>query len=102
MLLANRKPNDPPILVLCLTNHALDQFLEGVLALGEENVVRVGSRSKSEKLENYNLRKLSMAVQRPRGEGRELWCLREQADALQKRVAQLREQLSNLQPQKRK
>lgn len=37
----------PPILVLCHTNHALDQFLEGILKF-EPRVVRVGGRSQSE------------------------------------------------------
>lgn len=42
VLLANRSHDDPPILVLCLTNHALDQFLEGVLEAGEKGIIRVG------------------------------------------------------------
>lgn len=46
-----------PILVVCATNHALDQFLEGILEF-EERLVRVGSRSKSEALEALNLRAL--------------------------------------------
>lgn len=29
-LLQNREPYDPPILVVCYTNHALDQFLERI------------------------------------------------------------------------
>ncbi len=33
-----------PILVVALTNHALDQLLEGTLAF-EQNIIRVGSRS---------------------------------------------------------
>ena len=47
-----------PILIMCFTNHALDQFLEGILDLHEEktpNIVRVGGRSRSEKLQQYNL-----------------------------------------------
>jgi superfamily II DNA or RNA helicase len=35
-----------PLVVMCYTNHALDQFLEGVLKF-EPNIVRIGSRSKS-------------------------------------------------------
>lgn len=50
-----RKQN--PILVICYTNHALDQFLEGILEF-EDNIVRIGSRSKSEPLREKNLRKL--------------------------------------------
>ncbi|CAI5492240.1 unnamed protein product, partial [Closterium sp. Naga37s-1] len=44
-----------PILCVCFTNHALDQFLEGLIASGIKNVVRVGGRSKSESLQKYNL-----------------------------------------------
>ncbi|XP_059152113.1 NFX1-type zinc finger-containing protein 1-like [Physella acuta] len=45
-----------PILLVCYTNHALDQFLEGILNFFQGKMVRVGSRSKSERLEEYNLR----------------------------------------------
>ncbi len=48
-------PDASPILVVCYTNHALDQFLEGVLNFGEMNLVRVGSRSKSEALTSMTL-----------------------------------------------
>ncbi|XP_071440457.1 NFX1-type zinc finger-containing protein 1 isoform X2 [Hetaerina americana] len=44
-----------PMLVVCFTNHALDQFLEGMLSF-TENIIRVGSQSKNEKLNEYNLR----------------------------------------------
>lgn len=44
-----------PILVVCYTNHALDQFLEGILEV-TNNIVRLGSRSKSEVLRPFNLR----------------------------------------------
>lgn len=48
---------ESPILVICYTNHALDQFLEGVLEF-EESVVRIGGRSKSEILKDHNIRKI--------------------------------------------
>ncbi|KAF9205788.1 hypothetical protein BGZ49_003503 [Haplosporangium sp. Z 27] len=35
-----------PIIVVCQTNHALDQFLEGILKF-EDRIIRLGSRSKS-------------------------------------------------------
>ena len=34
-----------PVLIVCFTNHALDQFLEGLLAAGLTDMVRVGGRS---------------------------------------------------------
>lgn len=43
-----------PMVVVCLTNHALDQFLEGILKY-TESIVRVGSRSKNENLKKYSL-----------------------------------------------
>ncbi|KAF8934436.1 hypothetical protein BGZ58_005711 [Dissophora ornata] len=48
-----------PIIVICQTNHALDQFLEGIMRF-EDRVIRLGSRSKSEKVGTktlYNVRK---------------------------------------------
>jgi hypothetical protein len=43
-----------PILVVCFTNHALDQFLKHILNF-EENIVRVGGRCKDEVLKEYTL-----------------------------------------------
>lgn len=44
-----------PILIVCYTNHALDQFLEGVAKFLSCGIVRVGGRSKSEILKEYFL-----------------------------------------------
>ena len=62
-LLQNRSVWDPksasPILVVCYTNHALDQFLEEILKIQLGNdypkIVRVGGRCKSENLKPYVL-----------------------------------------------
>ena len=43
------------ILMVCYTNHALDQFLEGVLKFHQTGIIRVGGRSSSESLQAYNL-----------------------------------------------
>ncbi|XP_050443204.1 NFX1-type zinc finger-containing protein 1-like [Adelges cooleyi] len=43
-----------PILVVCYTNHALDQFMEGILEF-TKHVVRVGGQSKSELMQQYSL-----------------------------------------------
>ncbi|KAI4673398.1 uncharacterized protein J4E84_011123 [Alternaria hordeiaustralica] len=45
-----------PILIVCYTNHALDQFLEHLLDIGVQKLIRVGGMSKSKKLLNHNLR----------------------------------------------
>lgn len=50
-----------PILCVCYTNHALDQFLEELVASGAcelRKIVRVGGSSKSKMLETRNIMKL--------------------------------------------
>ncbi|NXE92852.1 ZNFX1 protein, partial [Menura novaehollandiae] len=47
-----------PILIVCYTNHALDQFLEGILSFQEDGIVRVGGRSSSEVLKKFTLKEL--------------------------------------------
>ncbi|XP_019395339.1 PREDICTED: NFX1-type zinc finger-containing protein 1, partial [Crocodylus porosus] len=47
-----------PILVVCYTNHALDQFLEGIYKSQKSGIVRVGGRSSSEVLKQFTLREL--------------------------------------------
>ena len=69
-LLINRGKWDPPrtspLLVVCYTNHALDQFLEGIIDLSESNgsckfsIARVGSRCKSEKVAKYNIKNIEI------------------------------------------
>jgi len=46
-----------PILVVCYTNHALDQFLTHILEYNT-SIVRIGGRCKSEKLAEYTLNKI--------------------------------------------
>lgn len=48
-----------PIVVVCYTNHALDQFLEHLIAVGIEKVIRIGGHSPSQVLEGKNLRLIS-------------------------------------------
>lgn len=53
-LLANT--TEFPILVVCYTNHALDQFLEGILPFCDQNeLIRIGGKSQSEILQKFNL-----------------------------------------------
>ena len=65
-LLENRDAWDPdpdgtsPMLMVCYTNHALDQFLEKVLEFRKkEEVIRVGGRCKSQIVEACNLKHLT-------------------------------------------
>uniref|UniRef100_F6RC64 RZ-type domain-containing protein n=1 Tax=Ciona intestinalis TaxID=7719 RepID=F6RC64_CIOIN len=65
VLLANMKPRHQvgalverkhPILVVCYTNHALDQFLEGIASFHPSGIIRVGGRCKNKELEKYTLK----------------------------------------------
>ncbi|NXU72969.1 ZNFX1 protein, partial [Oreotrochilus melanogaster] len=47
-----------PILIVCYTNHALDQFLEGINTFQKHGMVRVGGRSSSEVLKKFTLSEL--------------------------------------------
>ena len=49
---------DAQILIICYTNHALDQFLAGILNYTEE-IVRIGNQSKNELLDRFNVKQLS-------------------------------------------
>ena len=51
-----------PILIVYYTNHALDQFLEGILNFTEDgdtvNMVRIGGRCRNEAIQPYSLQVL--------------------------------------------
>ncbi|NXD26029.1 ZNFX1 protein, partial [Spelaeornis formosus] len=47
-----------PILIVCYTNHALDQFLEGILSFQGDGIVRIGGRSNSVALHKFTLKEL--------------------------------------------
>ncbi|BFI15652.1 hypothetical protein MPTK1_5g14460 [Marchantia polymorpha subsp. ruderalis] len=53
----NGARREGPILVICKTNHALDQFLEGIKEF-EDKLIRIGGRSKSKVLGSRNLKYL--------------------------------------------
>ncbi|NXU63101.1 ZNFX1 protein, partial [Horornis vulcanius] len=51
-----------PILIVCYTNHALDQFLEGILSFQRNGIVRVGGRSSSVALHKFTLKELRNSI----------------------------------------
>ncbi|KAI1370891.1 hypothetical protein F4677DRAFT_339626 [Hypoxylon crocopeplum] len=72
-LLANKAQADlGPILCVCYTNHALDQLLVH-LKRDDVNIIRIGSRSKAEELEETNLRIVARAADRTKAERSSLW-----------------------------
>lgn len=80
------------LLCVCYTNHALDQFLEALLSKGITSIVRIGSRSKSQQLENYNLfnlmgsRSSSQRTRLPTNEFRRVTSLRQEEDKFKEKV----------------
>lgn len=55
-LLANTDASKWPIFIICYTNHALDQFLEGILPFcAQDELIRIGGKSQSEALQKLNL-----------------------------------------------
>ena len=61
-MLANRRPGDPPIILACQTNHAIDQLLNQIAPF-EPDFVRLGGRSKDKGVVKartlYEVRKLT-------------------------------------------
>lgn len=61
VLLRNRQPGDPPIIVAAQTNHALDQLLIHCLASGA-NMMRVGGRTENEEIAKRTMYELRRTV----------------------------------------
>ncbi|PVD21343.1 hypothetical protein C0Q70_19516 [Pomacea canaliculata] len=69
VLLDNRevwtsKTDAKPMLVVCYTNHALDQFLEGILEFCPDGIVRIGNRCKTEQLDRFNLKQIRAQIRK--------------------------------------
>ena len=60
-----------PILVVCYTNHALDQFLEGIAQFIDGGIVRVGGRCQTESLQRFALKELRQKYKQILGLGRD-------------------------------
>ena len=56
---------DETILIVTFTNHALDDILEDLLNRGITDLVRIGGRSRSNCLSEYNLRELGRSGKAP-------------------------------------
>ncbi|KAG0210173.1 hypothetical protein BGX28_009613 [Mortierella sp. GBA30] len=82
-----------PIICICFTNHALDQFLEHLLDKGIDSIARIGFRSKSERLEQYNLESLLKVHDRPFTVRQTLRDVREQRESLSEEIKSLEEAL---------
>ena len=52
--LLKNMPLKEPLLIVCYTNHALDQFLKGLIDLGHKNLIRLGNRC-CEELKQFSI-----------------------------------------------
>ncbi|KAF2641078.1 P-loop containing nucleoside triphosphate hydrolase protein [Massarina eburnea CBS 473.64] len=94
VLLETRKLADlGPILIVTFTNHALDQTLENCLDKGIRNIIRMGTRSKSDRMEDLNIRNVSARMDRTPLEKSES---RTQEDALKEATALVNNTANNL------
>ncbi|XP_072020381.1 uncharacterized protein [Amphiura filiformis] len=85
-----------PILVVCYTNHALDQFLEGIYEY-EKNIVRVGGRCKADSLQHCCIANIKHAkrksrqvpdhIHRRRADIQEYYDMRDILEAAHERIA---------------
>ncbi|MCJ1327194.1 hypothetical protein MMC10_003861 [Thelotrema lepadinum] len=84
-----------PIVVVCMTNHALDDFVASLLKRNINKLVRVGSRSACDWIERYLLHTVSRRVKANSDERRDRFEARTQADTLSKLGLEWAEELSN-------
>lgn len=75
-----------PILCVTFTNHALDQVLERSLDNGITQIVRIGGRSKSERLAELNLRVVAKQQELTKTEKSDRWGLMKQIEAEAKEI----------------
>jgi hypothetical protein len=73
-LLHNRKTADlGPIICVCYTNHALDQLLEHLVKDGMMQVIRLGTRSKSDLLQNLTIHHVREGIVPTKTEKHDRW-----------------------------
>lgn len=85
------------IFVSCYTNHALDQFLEHLIAVGIKRIIRIGGQSRSTLLEGKNLRVVSQDELKTRSEGYQLAMSHKALEAREKIIKKLLTSIHNSQ-----
>lgn len=95
VLLANKaKTNLGPIICVCYTNHALDQLLEHLLDDGINSIIRIGSQSKSERLQDLTLRNVADKMALTKSEKRQLYELGQKMKSRETEASRLLDRLS--------
>ena len=83
VLLASRPPAlRRPILVVCMTNHALDSFLSGLYDAGVTSLARFGTKSKEDWTRQFQMRIISQRFKRTSIERARLKLVQHRADNL--------------------
>lgn len=95
LLRAKSEADLGPILCVCYTNRALDQLLEHLVDHDVEQIIRIGSQSKSERLEECNLRVVSRKVDMTREEKQERYRLGLEIDEEEKEIQSMLSALNN-------
>ena len=85
-----------PILIVCYTNHALDQFLESLVESKVSQIIRIGRRSQSTVLEKCTLHHLTREMEQTKVEGQERWRLRSTFEAEIARLRRILPLLNNI------
>ncbi|KAL8794129.1 MAG: hypothetical protein Q9195_003314 [Heterodermia aff. obscurata] len=85
-----------PILIVCYTNHALDQFLESLVESKVEQIIRIGRRSQSKVLEKCALHHLTREMEQTKVEGQERWTLRTTFEAEISRLRRILPLVNNI------
>ncbi|CAH0047223.1 unnamed protein product [Clonostachys solani] len=87
--------NMGPILIVCYTNHALDQFLKHILDSGITNLVRIGSRSEAPELEDKNILVVSKTTKKTNSEAKSLFNTGKALDEAMEKVSSTLSTLDN-------
>ena len=82
-----------PILTICYTNHALDQFLECLLDNKINKIVRLGARSKSERIREFNLDRISSSRPKISHQGFMLYEAYEELEQIKSEALKLQDKL---------
>ncbi|RIA86082.1 hypothetical protein C1645_780424 [Glomus cerebriforme] len=91
----NRKATSiGPILTICYTNHALDQFLECLLDNNIKKIVRLGARSKSERIKEFYLDTISRSRPKISHQGFMLYEAYDKLEEIKKEAGILQDKLS--------
>ena len=94
VLLARREEAEMgPIICVCYTNHALDQFLEQILSQSTQKIIRLGAGSKSKALEPFDLRNVIKDTEDTMASRQAVWQARQVLESSGNEIATLLQDL---------